>query len=179
MLRKNWPLLVAGGAFVAGLVIYWSLKWPGLNIGVKLSDVGGKLAPLAFAAAVIERAVEVVISPWRDPQKTKLQAAVDAAKQKNAGLDEATAKLNEYTADTQKYAFTSSLILGLMASIAGVRAFWPFLPDMKVPDSPQGSFFLCIDVGLSAALLAGGADAVHSVVSAMTTFFDNASQPKP
>jgi len=36
--------------------------------------------------------------------------------------------------------------------------------------------FLVVDVALSAALLAGGADGIHSVVNAFTTFFETTAQ---
>jgi hypothetical protein len=41
-----------------------------------------------------------------------------------------------------------------------------------ITSHPQQVFFLCVDVALSAALLAAGADGIHSVVNAITSFFD-------
>jgi hypothetical protein len=35
-----------------------------------------------------------------------------------------------------------------------------------------------VDVALSAALLAGGADGIHSVMNAITSFFDNTAEKK-
>jgi hypothetical protein len=68
--------------------------------------------------------------------------------------------------------------------MAGVRALGNFvdankLKDLAFSQSPQYLFFLCVDVALSAALLAGGADGIHSVVNAVTSFFDRtAAQPQ-
>ena len=81
--------------------------------------------------------------------------------------------LDEYRGETQKYAFAISLTLATLVSIVGVRAFGPFLDTGKFHtiSRAQQLFFLCLDVGLSAALLAGGADGIHSITNAVTTFF--------
>jgi hypothetical protein len=165
-----------------------------LNFTVKVSDLAGLLAPLAFAATVVERAVEILVSPWRDAGASKLDKAVAAIKarpvdpatstQNAADLKQASDVLDDYRGDTQRYAFAVSLTLSVLVSIAGVRALGPFvdavkLNDPKVTTEAQRLFFLAVDVALSAALLAGGADGVHSVVNAVTSFFDNAADKTP
>ncbi len=191
VIRNNWPLFLAGAVVILGLAIFgFRLKWDGLILTVKVTDLASILAPLAFASAVIERAVEILISPWRDAEANKLGRAVAVAQALNkvaptaqnaADSLAAANKLEEYKGETQKYAFAVSLTLSLIASIAGVRAFWPFAAAAKFSDPSQQTFFLCVDVGLSAALLSGGADGVHSVLNAVTTFFkasaDNSRQP--
>ncbi|MGB7762243.1 MAG: hypothetical protein WBL61_20585 [Bryobacteraceae bacterium] len=157
---------------------------------VRLQDLSGLLAPLAFAAAVIERAVEILVSPWRDSEASKLERAVatikaKAADQQNpADLKAASDALDEYRGNTQRYAFAVSLTLSLLVSMAGVRALGNFVDAAKLKDpvfthGAQYLFFLGVDVALSAALLAGGADGIHSVVNAITSFFDStAARPK-
>ncbi len=150
------------------------------------------LAPLAFAAAVVERAVEILISPWRDAEASKLDKAVTAIKARPADpaanaqnaidLKAASDELDEYRGATQRYAFAVALTLSVLVSIAGVRALEPFVDTTKfhnasVTPAAQQLFFLSVDVAVSAALLAGGADGIHSVVNAVTTFF-NASADK-
>jgi hypothetical protein len=188
MFGKSGPLLVSSAMALLAVAFFGAfLKWNGLNFTVKLTDVPGLLAPLAVAATFIERAVEILISPWRDTGANKLQKVLDAIKsrpadsaasEKNAtDLQVASDALDEYRGRTQQYAFAVSLTLSMLASISGVRALWPFLNATKFADSgttshPQQVFFLCVDVVLSAALLAGGADGIHSVVNAITSFFD-------
>jgi hypothetical protein len=192
-LRKNWPLVVAAVLALLGVIVFRVLlKWDGLNLTVRLQDLSGLLAPLAFASAVIERAVEILVSPWRDSEASKLDKAVAAIKARPktddtaantrnaADLKAASDAIDEYRGDTQRYAFAISLTLSVLVSMAGVRALGPFadvgkLNDVRITAPAQHLFFLCVDVALSAGLLAGGADGIHSVVNAATSFFDGAA----
>ena len=189
--RKNWPLLVSGALALLGVIVFRVLlKWDGLNLTVRLQDLSGLLAPLAFASAVIERAVEILVSPWRDSEASKLDKAVAAIKarpadpaantQNAADLKAASDAIDEYRGDTQRYAFAISLTLSVLVSMAGVRALGPFadvgkLNDVRFTTQAQHLFFLCVDVALSAGLLAGGADGIHSLVNAATSFFEGAA----
>ena len=195
VVKKNWPLLVSGAlAFVCVIVFPLWLKWGTLGMTVRLQDLTQFLAPLAFAAAVIERAVEILISPWRDAEASKLEKTVAAIKARPADaaaqlqnaedLKKASDTLDEYRGATQRYAFGVSLSLSVLVSVAGVRALGSFIDAAKLKESAflnssQYVFFLCVDVALSAALLAGGADGIHSVVNAVTSFFESTvAKPK-
>jgi hypothetical protein len=191
IVRKNWPLFVSGALALLGVIIFrLYLNWDGLSFTVRLADLTGLLAPLAFASAVIERAVEIFVSPWRDAKASKLERAVAAIKarpadpavntQNAADLQAASDALDEYRGDTQRYAFAVSITLSVLVSMAGVRSLGPFadtgkLNDARITTQAQHLFFLCVDVTLSAALLAGGADGIHSVVNAVTSFFEAAA----
>jgi hypothetical protein len=195
IVKKNLPLFVSGALALVGVIVFraW-LNWNALGLTVRLQDLSGLLAPLAFAAAVIERGVEILVSPWRDAEASKLEKAVAAIKarpadgtanaQNAADLKDASDAIDEYRGDTQRYAFAVSLTLSVLVSMAGVRALGSFVDASKLKDpvfthSAQYLFFLCVDVALSAALLAGGADGIHSVVNAVTSFFDStAAKPK-
>ena len=179
--RKPYPLLIAWPAAAAGIVIFWNaLYWQGLKMSVNVTTLTSLLAPIAFAAAVVERAVEILISPWRDTGASKLQKALaviqarpaDAAN--SAALQAASDALDEYRGVTQQCAFAISLLLSLLVSISGVRAIQPFLADnaLKVLETNQRGFFFTVDVLLTALVLSGGADGVHSIVNAVTSFFD-------
>ena|ERR1700733_2105409 len=183
-LKQHWPVLIAGAAVLIALIIFCTfLRWGGVTFSVTATNMTSLLAPLAFTAAVVERAVEILISPWRDAGANKLEKQVAAIKarpadaQQAADLKAASDQLDEYRGVTQEYAFAVSLSLSVCASIAGVRALEPFLDQGKFGDLAKAHpgqclFFLGMDVALSAALLAGGADGVHSVVNAVTSFFD-------
>jgi len=189
VVTKNWILLVTGAVALIVVIIfrYW-VKWNPVSFAVTLASLTSNLAPVALAAAVVERAVEILVSPWRDPGASKLDKAMAAVKarpvdasaiaQNAADLQEISDKLDEYRGKTQQYAFAISLSLSILASIAGVRALGPFVDGGLFYASStlaQQLFFRTVDMALSAALLAGGADGVHSVVNAVTSFFDTSS----
>lgn len=193
---RHWPVFVSIALAILAVILFsmlpWDpkkLPWSAINLTVSVSDLAGKLAPLAVAAAVIERAVEILISPWRDGEANKLSRVVDAARAAvakspadggaAAKLKEASDTLDDYKSQTQQYAFAISLALSVLASMAGVRALGAFFDatSKTLPagflTSPQYYFFTTVDMALSAALLSGGADGIHSVMNAITTFFDS------
>jgi hypothetical protein len=182
--KQHLLLLAAGAAVLFGLVIFCTfLKWDGVTFSVTATNITSLLAPLAFTAAVVERSVEILISPWRDSGANKLEKELVAIQARPADAQQAvdsksvSDQLDEHRGVTQQYAFAVSMVLSVCASIAGVRALEPFLkqPDFDVLANAhpgQRLFFLGVDVALSTALLAGGADGVHSVVNAVTSFFD-------
>jgi hypothetical protein len=141
------------------------------------------MSPLLLTAGFIERAVEIVISPWRDAGATKLGNVVDTLKAQVPAVDatmiaKADAQFQEYRGETQQYAFAASLSFSLAAAYVGVRALWPFVDHQTFEKlgSHQQWLFLVVDLVLSAALLAGGADGIHSVINSFTTFFDTTAQ---
>jgi len=163
------------------------LRWECVSLSIPVTNIANLLAPLVFAAAVIERAVEILVSPWRDAHASKLESALSAMKaasaanpaaQNAADLQAASDALDEYRGETQKYAFGVSLTLSILTAIVGVRVLGPFLDIAKFHTATQAQqlYFLCLDVALSAALLAGGADGLHFIVKAVTTFFDATAQ---
>ncbi len=180
---KNSLLPIAGIAIaVGGFVLFLRYaNWWGINIAVQPETIANIMAPLVLTSAFIERAVEVVITPWRDPGADKLTAELKAASSNPAATQaqtEAVAeKLRVYVADTTRFAFIIALLLGLLAAMVGIRALWPFL-DAHSADVFRGvscahrNTFIGFDVVLSAALMAGGASGIHSVVSSVTSFFD-------
>jgi hypothetical protein len=185
LIHKNSLQLASFAVAVLCLTTFgiW-LRWEGVSLSVPVSNIASLLAPLAFAAAIIERAVEIFISPWRDAEASKLEAALSAVRarsvdpatsaQNAVDLKTASDALDEYRGETQKYAFGLSLTLSMLVAMVGVRALGPFLDNAKfhTTSHAQQLYFLCLDVALSAALLAGGADGIHSLVNAVTSFFD-------
>jgi hypothetical protein len=62
-----------------------------------------------------------------------------------------------------------------------VRTLWPFLDAQaisifKSASAGQRNTFIVLDVVLSAALMTGGTNGIHSVVNAFTRFFDTTAQ---
>src|ERR1035441_3058279 len=130
---QNLPLLGASGLALVGVLVFRVyLNWGALVLTVRLQDLTGLLAPLAFAAACIERAVEIFVSPWRDAEASKLAKVVATIKakpaelvanaQNAADLKTASDKLDQYRGDTQRYAFAVSLTLSVLVSMEIGRA---------------------------------------------------------
>lgn len=157
--------------------------WPGLGLSVEPTSVMATIAPLLLTAGFIERAVEVVISPWRDGEAERLQKQADrsrASQSPTAVADEHA--LHHYRAQTKQYAFAVALGFGLAAAVAGVRALGAFAitdpgkTGFSGADPMQRKVFIVVDILLSALLLAGGANGIHSVVNAFTSYFDSTAQ---
>lgn len=178
-MKNNFALIAASSLGAIAVFLFAAfLRWGGLNFSIKPAEILNVLSPLILTAGFIERAVEVLVSPWRDTGATKLQKALDAAKAAAppdpVKVQTATDELDEYRGTTQRYAFATSLTLGFATAIAGVRTLWPLLDSTKFGSASvaQQHYFLVVDVILTAALLSGGADGIHSVVNAFTGFFD-------
>ncbi|MGH9607201.1 MAG: hypothetical protein ACRD3N_16055 [Terracidiphilus sp.] len=180
------PLVAGLGIAALGVVLFaWFATWSGLKILVQPQTVGNILAPLLLTSAFIERAVEVFITPWRDPGYNRLNANLtatqaDPAKSPKEKAD-ANDRLNAYVAVTTRYAFALAVMFGLVAAMVGVRALWPFLDPQALAASSnvsvgQVNTFVVFDVVLSAALMAGGANGIHSMVTLITTFCDTTTQ---
>jgi len=209
--------LVGVGFFVA------FAKWNGLSLHIAPASFVGVMTPLFLAAAFIERAVEVVISPWRDLQADKLSdtadakrahaqtkaaaaaatkvvssavdasdpaaagaatmaanAAADAAVTAAQAANDAADEFAQYKGKTKQYAYSIALTMGLLLAYVGVRALSNLYnpPPAASPfqSDNQRLMFNAVDVVLSAALLAGGAGGIHSIVNSVTTFFDSNAQ---
>lgn len=159
---------VAIGILILGVTLWWTA----IPMSVSAGNVLSLLAPVAFTAAVVERAVEILVSPWRDGGAAALEAAV--ANAAAAGKTAAAQSLAVYQAQTQRYAVAISLTLGILAALGGVRTIEPFVVAGQLAklSNQQRTFFLCVDAGLTALVVSGGADGVHSIVNAVTSFFD-------
>ena len=195
----GWLVLAGLGVLVIVAIV---LPWDGIKIKVDWNTVPTVLAPLMLTALFIGRAVEVMISPWRDPGADQKAQELQDAKSSPAAIQRQSDALDDYTqykGKTRRYAFAFALLLGIAAAMVGIRALWPFLADPNgsfiAPASstanasgpsgndprnpkkaPQETAFIVVDVVLSALLLAGGANGVHSVVTSFTSFFDNNKQ---
>jgi hypothetical protein len=174
-------LFVLGIVALVGIVLFAAFAmWWGLNINIQVQNVGSILATLILTAGFIERAVEVIITPWRDPGWDRLNTKATGP----AATDEDKNKLKDYVAVTTRCAFTAAMMFGLVAAMVGVRALWPFIAAeqqtsmvaFKSATVGQQNTFIVLDVILSAALMAGGANGIHSVVTLVTTAADVTEQ---
>ena len=181
-----WLMAVAyiGGFLFLMYRSHWNAT---LFQSINANNIVGFLTPLIVTSAIIERAVEVVISPWRDQEGDRKQTKVTNVStvlsvapdnnQAASDLQDAADDLTQYTGQTRRYAFTLAVAFSVMAVTAGVRVLWPMLDQGKVQSIPvdQQDYFRWYDMLLTTLLLAGGAAGIHAPISAITGFFQKNS----
>jgi hypothetical protein len=192
----NRPMLSGIGVTLIAFALFaFVQKWDGVSMTLQIGDLVAKMTPLILAATFIERAVEILISPWRDTEASLLDRAVNAVKVRKvdptdptapvqtamnaADLAAAQGALDAYRGQTQKYAFAVGLLLSFFAAAVGVRALAPFVADPNWfktcgLNCGQQWTFRNYDVLITTALLAGGADGLHTIISSITSFFPKA-----
>lgn len=78
---RNIPMIIAFAGAVLGVVIFAVfLTWDGLTFSVSVTDFASLLAPVVFAAAVVERVVEILMNHWRDKGASTLEKRLAAIK---------------------------------------------------------------------------------------------------
>lgn len=141
----------------------------------KQEDVVRLFTQLILVALIIERALEVILTPWRGAESERKTAAVKHSDRlAESGKPEAQAKLQEsqmdlsqFKSDTQKLAFKATFVLGVVVSAFGIRTLAPLVEPNAFKTLPhlQQVGFNALDVLLTGALLSGGADGLHQVLS--------------
>jgi len=144
-------LIIIVGGFTAFLgnphnIPFWEFKQ---------EDVVRLFTQLILIALIIERALEVMLTPWRDPEADAKERAQD---------HEALAK---FKSETQSIAFKASFAVGVLVSLIGIRALYPLVEPNAFAKLPwyQQSAFNALDVLFTGALLSGGADGLHQILS--------------
>lgn len=102
----------------------------------------------------------------------------DTREKLTAEEEKAIPKLEDLANRKVNYARSLALILGLTASVVGVRVLGQFLPADSAIRSGGGYdsqifWFHFADIVLTTALLAGGADGIHKIVKRFTDIRDN------
>ena len=181
---NNAKYLVLAVSLAAVAVIY---RYPPAVIHFRPyspADFTQQLTPLVLIALFIERSLEVFITVWRGGGLGDLQHSVDQANalpdsdpQKAAKIQAANQALDEYKFKTQKIAMPSALVMGILISALGVRGLGNFADLDKLVDHPtQRYLFNVADVLLSGALVGGGSDFMHKVITTFTDVLDATSQ---
>ena len=116
--------------------------------------------PVVFVALFIERAIEVFVTSWRAETKRKLHDPV------------------RYTARTERIAFFAGTAIGVLLASLGVRMLGLFVDPAAFRALPtlQQKLFTTVDVLLTGAVLGGGADALHKLVSVFTNFMESSAK---
>jgi hypothetical protein len=143
---------------------------------LSLEDVVGTLAALAIISAFLERAVEVFVAAWRVGEQQQLEIKLQrlrADRARGAEVKALRLQLNQFRHETRMYSLAASVVLGILISLAGVRALAAVVETAPIEQAYwHNGFFSVLDVLITGALLSGGADAIHKVVSTFTTFME-------
>jgi hypothetical protein len=146
------------------------------NVG----DYISMMTPLFFIALFVERALEVFLTVWRGPGSEQLQLQLRQLKTQAKGelvreLQAKEGELQTFKSKTRNIAYASSVSVGLVISALGIRAIQMFLDAdafAEIPDL-QRTLFQIADVIITGALIGGGSDGIHQIVSAVTTFMES------
>jgi hypothetical protein len=172
-------LLIVAVAAISG--IFFAAHLLRFQLIADAQSVISILTPLVLYSLFVERAIEVFLTVWRGRESDALALEVKQKKQsltvKGAdisgynGLQQA---LSQYKGTTRDIAFTSSFVLGILISLAGVRALALFVDPASLDDlsSYQVAWFTVLDIFITGALIGGGSDGIHKIVTMFTTFMD-------
>lgn len=191
MKSKNLPVLLLFVMVAAlGLIAYTGHAPSAIAFkALDMPAVVGLLSWLFVVALFIERSVEVIVMVLRDEPADGLQAAVDAEQARIAALqkadpavrvdstalDQANRALTSFRGGTKELALCVGFFLGVLVSLAGVRALASVL-------GPQDGHWLfsAADILVTGAVLAGGSDGVHKMANVFSNFMDAlATKAKP
>jgi hypothetical protein len=188
---EHLSIWVLAATFIAGLgFLYYfnNWNWNPLVFSADQFNMYIKLAPLVLLAGLIERAVEVMITPWRDPgadcrsnrvaEARNLACRPGATDDDQQAVADSVSDLNQYTGKTRQYAYSIALALSVCAVVAGVRTLWPLMAFDKagIPTFPisaqQLIFVRWFDLLLTALLLTGGAAGLHAPINGFITWVE-------
>ena len=172
--------IVIVAAVVGGI---WSIQ--AIQFSVTASEFLDKMLPLLLVSLLIERTLEVFIATWRGPatdaRDAAVQRALQAAQAPNVAppakpLQEEIDR-DKYRADTRRIALTAGVCLGVVVSAVGIRALGQFampgaLDALRSSHPTQASVFTALDIVLTGAVVGGGSDGLHKIISAFTSVAD-------
>jgi len=179
-------LLLAIATGGVGLLIYLKgapspMPFAKLELQTVLNLLGG----LFVVALMTERAIEVIVSVLRDAEAQEKVGAIKAitssvadAKAKSpqvqADIDALTGQLevkqkdlDSYRIDTKETTYCISFTLGVALALVGVRGIHGLLAN-----APSSGWFSLVDIVVTGAVIAGGSDGIHQMVTAVLDFFN-------
>jgi hypothetical protein len=163
------------GFLVIGLLLYVVLRaigkgtMPAATASFKSDQILPTLFSLVAIALFLERAVEVLIDVAREPAKVELERAAAAARN-----DRTKKALDDYTAETKRFARLIIFVAGLTISFLGARTLEPIIGSFTVT-SDLKDLATFIDVIVTALVVAGGSDGIHQIIKAYSDRAKNTS----
>ena len=86
--------------------------------------------------------------------------------------------LGQYKATTQRWAWVTGALLGVIVAALGVRALGLFVDASEFADLREGqrAWFTTLDILLTAGVLAGGSEGLHQLVNTFTNFMKRSAE---
>lgn len=175
--QADWSVMAMKGAAVlvpvVGVILTLWQK-PIKNVSfpdLPTENVVGLLTGLVVIALFIERAVEVLLAPLRHTtcliikENVKSERAI-LPKEKASELLDIERELMDFKGQTRRIASLMGLALGIAISASGVRGLASLL---HLNMNECCSLFKALDVVLTGALLAGGADGLHRIAAVVSS----------
>ncbi len=189
--------LALGIALIAALFMTANLTFAALN----LSSVSQILTNLLFVALVIERALEVYITAYRQPGRANFDVNIkriskeiekvnkmpdgttlaggitkeDKLLELAAELKPHAEQIEIYKSHTRVLALRAGLVLGLLTAAVGYRALGTVV-EAGALSGFQLSAYAFIDVLLTGGLLAGGSKGIHSLTQVFGNYLDTLAE---
>ena len=126
-----------------------------------------------------------LVGAWRGNQQQEFLSDVETAMRKRiiGGEDSetaekeihgASARFEEFGAETRKLGLLTALALGVIASALGIRSIQALVDPTVFADltTTQRSLFAGVDTLVTGALLGGGADGIHQIVETFLGFVE-------
>jgi hypothetical protein len=147
------------------------------------ADFTQQLTPLVLVSLFIERGLEIFITVWRGGKAARLQSELEQAKalpdtngKKADEMRKAGAELRAYKVSTQQIALPSGLVVGVVIASLGVRGLSNFADLDKLSGATQKYLFNLADVLLTGAVMGGGSDFMHKLITTFTDLMEATSQ---
>ena len=117
-------------------------------------------------------------SAWRQGGRDRLDLAIDALTENGEATSELRLERSAYTDGTRCAALLTSVVAGVLLSTLGLRSLELLVDADMLAALPawQQTSFAAIDVVMTGALIAGGADGIHKVIATFTTFLEESSK---
>lgn len=166
-------VLASAGIVAASISSNVSPRAPAAN----LSDFGPVLATLLFTSAILERALDVVLSLMYggaaddlDREIRRLKA-IDQTQIQQSEKDSLAALLIQRSAHSQRtrqWALPIAVVAGLTVSAVGLRSLEPLFQKA----ASEQNWFTGVDIIVTGLLLAGGSDGIHWLVALYRDWID-------
>lgn len=173
--------LVIAVAAVSG--IFFAASLVRFELLTDAQTVVSILTPLILYSLFIERAVEVFLTVWRGKESDALALAASQEEKRisalktadRSDLNDLQHRLADYKATTRDVAFVWSFVLGIFISLAGVRALALFVDPTSMSELStfQLAWFTVLDIFITGALIGGGADGIHKIMTMFIALLDS------
>ena len=192
---SRWSIGIPLAVVAAMAIVLFKLEPRALRLDSDaITHATSFLAVAVMISLFMERALEVFVGVWRNPNLVHYEAELERIGQQlqEPGLTQATAEALRskqhwftvrrlhYKLGTQKRALWASFVAGLLISLAGLRCLAGLVQlqpaDGTVIEPFQKFLFHFVDVLLTGGLIAGGSEGLHKIAQVYATMIDTTNK---